>query len=220
MEMIFWGQSCWQMKIDGVELLIDPWLTGNPQLGYIPDGLNPDYILVTHNHTDHVGDAIPLAKKHGSTIIATPSHARHYEAEGAKAERLHLGGRKRFEWGSIKAVQAFHDSPLSIGNSWRVELGAECGFVIEAEGKKIYHAGDTCLFSDMSLWAPVDVALLPMDGQMVMESEDAVRAAQFLEADLTIPIHWRSADPHEFVRMLGAVGLRGQVPEIGKSITI
>lgn len=208
-EIKYYGHACFSLNSGDVSVLIDPWLTGNPEVGRIPDDVRPTHILVTHNHEDHVGDAIELSTRHGAPIITTPHAARHYMAEGATALRLHLGGRQKFEWGSVKCVPAFHDSPLAVGGTFRLLLGAPCGFVITIGGKSIYHAGDTCLFGDMSLFAPVDVAMLPIDGTMTMEPSDAVRAAQFLQADLVLPMHVRDEDPHAFVKSLEAEGIRG-----------
>ncbi|HEV7657824.1 MAG TPA: metal-dependent hydrolase [Mycobacteriales bacterium] len=207
----FHGHACFSINFDDTSLLIDPWLTGNPEIGTIPDGLNPTHILVTHNHTDHVGDAIALSKRFGADIITTPSAGRHYLGEGATVTRLHLGGRLKFDWGSIKCVQAIHDSPLAVGETWRVELGAPCGFVVDVHGKRFYHAGDTALFGDMALFAPIDVAMLPIDGKMVMEPEDAVIAARLLDAALVVPMHWRQEDPERFVTLLAEDGRKGTV---------
>ncbi|MFF0223405.1 MBL fold metallo-hydrolase [Streptomyces sp. NPDC004629] len=133
-----------------------------------------------------------------------------------KIEPLHLGGRLTLDGASIKCVPAVHDSPLGIGENWRVELGAPCGFVVDIDGTTIYHAGDTALFGDMALFAPVDVALLPIDGRMVMEPVDAVRAAQILQARTVIPMHWRDQDPHAFVDRLADARIAGHVMKNGE----
>lgn len=208
--VVFFGHACFAVETADQQILIDPWLTGNPEMARIPEEVHPNLILVTHNHVDHVGDAIELSKKFGAPIVATPSNARHYMAEGASVTLLHLGGRAKYPWGSVKSVPAFHDSPLSIGATWRVDLGAASGFVVEAGGKTIYHAGDTCLFGDMRLWAPVDFALLPIDGVMTMEPKDAIRAAGFLEAEMVIPMHWREEDPDAFVAAAVEAGFRAK----------
>jgi len=217
----FHGHACFSIFNDDVHLIIDPWLSGNPDIGKIPDDLRPPtHILVTHNHNDHVGDAVALSKQFDAPIISTPSAARHYRGEGATMDRLHIGGRMPIPGGSIKGTPAFHDSPLAIGENWRVELGAPCGFVVTLDGVSVYHAGDTALFGDMALYGPVDVALLPIDGRMVMEPVDAVRAAEFLDAALTIPMHWRSQDPAAFVKLVEASGRRGRVLERNEELPL
>jgi len=216
----FHGHATFQLFGAGQSILIDPWFRGNPELGAIPDDLDPTLILVTHNHTDHVGDAIAISRKYGVPIVATPSLSRHYEGEGATANRVHLGGRLVYDWGTIKCVPAFHDSPLAIGETWRVELGAACGFVVTLDGVSVYHAGDTALYSDMQLFAPVDVALLPIDGKMVMEPADAIRAGQFLQARTLIPMHWRSEDPKAFAELAKQHGFQSLAPEKGQLIEI
>lgn len=207
----FHGHACFSINFDDQSILLDPWLTGNPAVGRIPDDLRPTMILVTHNHNDHVGDAVELSKRFGVPLISTPSAGRHYLGEGANVTRLHLGGRLKFDWGSIKCVQALHDSPLAVGETWRVELGAPCGFIVDVHGKRFYHAGDTALFGDMALFAPIDVAMLPIDGKMVMEPEDGVIAARLLDAALVVPMHWREEDPHRFVKLLADDGRKGVV---------
>ncbi|KDQ71171.1 metal-dependent hydrolase [Streptomyces halstedii] len=214
----FYGHACFGLETTTLNLLIDPWLSGNPELGAIPSDLRPPtHILVTHNHRDHVGDAIELSKTYGAPIITTPSAARHYKGEGAATAPLHLGGRLPLDGASVKCVNAIHDSPLGIGETWRVELGAPCGFVVDIDKKSVYHAGDTALFGDMALFAPVDVALLPIDGRMVMEPADAVRAAQLLQAGTVVPMHWRDQDPHAFVGLLTDAGITGHVMKNGET---
>ena len=210
-KLTFHGHACFTIEVGGTSILIDPWLSGNPEVGHIPDIVQPDLILVTHNHGDHAGDAVELSRRFGAPIVATPALARHYSGEGAETLSMHVGGRRRFEWGSVKAVQAIHDSPLSVGQSWRVDLAAPCGFIVEADGRRLYHAGDTCLMMDMKLFAPIDIAMLPIDGLMVMEPEDAVIAAEFLDAGLVIPMHWRQQDPNAFVELLEESGRSGRV---------
>ncbi|MGH3756806.1 metal-dependent hydrolase [Actinophytocola sp.] len=216
----YYGHACFALDAGDTSVLIDPWLTGNPEVGHIPDDVRPTLILVTHNHEDHVGDAIELSKRHGAPIVATPHAARHYIAEGAAAIRLHLGGRERFEWGSVKCVPAFHDSPIGTGTTFRLLLGAPCGFVVTIGGKRVYHAGDTCLFGDMDLFAPVDVAMLPMDGKMTMEPADAVRAAKFTQAGLVLPMHARQEDPHAFVKLLAEEGIQGRAMARGETLEL
>lgn len=209
--LVFHGHACFSLQSGSTTVLIDPWLLGNPEVGRIPEGLEPTHILVTHNHRDHVGDAIMLSQKFSAPIVSTPSAARHYMGEGATVERLHLGGRLKYPWGSIKCVPAFHDSPLAIGQTFRIDLGAPCGFVVEMDGKRVYHGGDTALYGDMALFAPIDVALIAIDGRMVMEPEDAVVAARLMDAKMVIPMHWRDEDPEEFVRLVLADGRQGRV---------
>ncbi len=196
------------LLIEGKDrLLFDPWLEANTYLkaatgGKVPDDINPSLILTTHLHGDHFADAIPMAKKYNVPIVSTPEVARHCMGEGAKVVRIHLGGREFFPFGTVKAVQAFHSCPHAIGQTWRGEGGVPCAFVLEFHGKRFYFAGDTALMMDMQLWAPIDVAFLCIDGKMVMPPEDAVRAAEFLQAKVVIPMHWREEDPKAFIKLL------------------
>ena len=216
----FHAHATFELNGAGQRILIDPWFRKNPAFGYLPEDLNPTLILVTHNHGDHVGDAIELSKTYGVPIVTTPSAARHYEGEGATTHRLHLGGSLKFDWGDIKCVPAVHDSPLAIGETWRVELGAPCGFVVTLEGYKVYHAGDTALYGDMALFAPVDLALLPIDGNYVMEADDAVRAAGLLQAKRVFPMHWRDQAPEAFSASARAASFDSEVMAPGQTIEL
>ena len=194
-KITYYGCSAFTLEENGKMIIMDPWLQGNPALTTIPD-LDPDLILPSHAHYDHFGDAIPLSKKRGAPIMTYPELNRYAKAEGAKIINRHLGGFYDFEWGSVKLVQAVHSSffgtymPWGLDETLRHCMGPSCGFVIRFYDKVYYHAGDTALFSDMQLWAPVDVAFLPMDGHFSMGPDDAIRAVGFLQAKVVLPMHW------------------------------
>lgn len=195
------GHSAFLISNGNGSVLIDPFLTGNPMAAADPLELNPDLILVTHAHGDHMGDAIDIAKRAGSKILSTFEIANYCSENGAEAIGAHMGGEVDMDFCRVKIFPAFHSSSVD-GKM----LGAPCSFVISIDGRHIYHAGDTALFGDMKLIGEefsLDVALLPIGGHFTMGPSDAIRAAKLLGADMIIPMHYGTfdvikKDPHEF----------------------
>lgn len=139
---------------------------------------------------------------------------------------MHIGGSREFEFGKIKFTQAFHGSGLQQADGTFLYMGMPAGVLIMNEGKTVYHAGDTALFSDMKLIAerhPIDLALLPIGDNFTMGPEDAAVAAEFLQAKITVPIHYDTfppirQNPADFVSMVqngsGRVMTAGEVIEL------
>lgn len=181
-------------------VMIDPFLTGNPVVRVEPEereGL--DYIAVTHDHRDHIGDAEALAKANGSPVVAVDDLAVSLQKRGVKGIGMNVGGRVGLNGVSFTMVQAVHSS----------SLGVPVGFIVEMDGIRVYHAGDTALFGGMSLigerYRPT-VLLLPIDGRYNMDIIDAVRAVELIKPSLAIPFHYNTwpsvaADPWEFKRL-------------------
>jgi L-ascorbate metabolism protein UlaG (beta-lactamase superfamily) len=185
------GHSCLLFESDGRHILIDPFLTGNPKAAMKAADVPADFILVSHGHSDHIGDAIDIAERRGATIIAN------YEIATWLQEKMGLrnvhgmqhGGSHKFPFGKVKLTIAFHGSVLPDGSNG----GNPCGFLITFnDGKKVYDAADTGLFSDMKLIGEegLDLALLPIGDNFTMGPEDAVRAVKFLAPKRVVPIHY------------------------------
>jgi L-ascorbate metabolism protein UlaG (beta-lactamase superfamily) len=200
-KITFLGHACFLVEKEGKESLIfDPYLKDNPLAPITPQQIKASYILVSHAHFDHIGDAHEIAKDNNATIISTAEVAADAAEKGCNTHSLHIGGKHAFPFGSVKLTLAFHGSGIPGGHA--------CGFVVNYYGKNIYFAGDTGLFGDMKLigeLTPLDLALLPIGDNYTMGIDDAVIATSFLRARQVIPYHYNTwplieADPEEFRR--------------------
>src|SRR5258708_7449619 len=177
----------------GKVLLIDPWIT-NPKAPKNVSFKNVDGILVTHGHSDHVGEAFELAKKYGAPIVASYELTQIAVKHGVKnVLPLNPSGSVELAGVKITAVQAVHSSRYADGDAL-LYAGAPLGFILEEYGSAtLYHAGDTGLFEDMMLIGQMyqpSVAMLPIGGVYTMKPAEAARAAQLLTSRTIIPIHY------------------------------
>ena len=208
MEIKYHGHSCFELSEGDTTVLVDPFLKpNNPAAVHTAEEVEPTHIAVTHGHVDHIADAVGVATRTGAECVAIVEIANWLEEQGVeKVDDPNLGGTVRFDWGWIKLVPAWHTSTIA-GSSEApysptpgTVTGTPAGLLIDIGGKTVYHAGDTCLFSDMKLIAernPVDVALLPIGGHYTMDRHDAVVAAEFVGAGTVIPIHYDTFPPIE-----------------------
>ncbi|GAB7388655.1 metal-dependent hydrolase [Bacillaceae bacterium] len=230
MKIVYHGHSCVEVRTEKARLLIDPFLSGNPRAKVKPEEIRADYVLLTHGHQDHVADALAIAKQNDATIIATYELATYYSWQGAKTHPMNLGGARSFSFGKVKMTQAFHSSALTFDDERKiVYLGMPGGFLIEAEGKTLYHAGDTGLFGDMKLIGErnkIDVAFLPIGDNFTMGPDDALVAAEWLKAKKVVPIHYNTfpvieQDAAAFVdRLRQEKGIEGILLEIGGELEL
>jgi len=186
------GHAAMSLEAGGKHLLVDPFLTGNPAASATADKLPADFILISHGHSDHIGDSVAIARRTGATIISNFEIASWFTNQGLTAHSQHIGGGFQYPFGYVKLTQAQHGSALPDGSNG----GNPAGFLITAEGKKIYLACDTGLFGDMALIGDegIDLAVLPIGDNFTMGPDDALRAAKLVRAKNVIPVHYNTFD--------------------------
>jgi L-ascorbate metabolism protein UlaG (beta-lactamase superfamily) len=195
MDIRFLGHAAFALEHEGTTVLIDPFLTGNPKAAASADDVAADAILLTHGHGDHFGDTVPIAKRTGAPVVAIVEIARELEGEGLQVFDPNIGGTVEFDWGSVRLTPAWHTSTTPKGTA-----SVPAGLVVEMGGKRIYHLGDTGLFSDLALpgrRGHIDVALMCIGGHYTMDRFDAVIAAELVGADQIIPCHYDTFPPVE-----------------------
>lgn len=209
-ELRYHGHAAFTLVTDeGVRIVIDPWLDENPACEIGVDDLDAvDYVLCTHGHGDHFGDAVPLAMRDDATLVSSFEIAEFAGERGV--ERIHplsIGGGHAFPFGYVKMTPALHGTAVA-GSEGRVSA-MPGGFWIDLGEKRVYHAGDTALTLDMELLrGRVEVALLPIGDNFTMGPEDAARAVELIEPRVAIPMHYDTfdlirQDPQRFRELVG-----------------
>lgn len=187
----FYGHATLGIQTGKYHLMVDPYFTGNPACKTKLEDIQADYLLVTHGHGDHLGDAIRLSKRTGAQVISNTEVGDWLEKQSVKTKPLQVGGSWRFPFGHLRMTFALHSSSLPDGGCG----GLAGGFVLTTlENEKLYLAGDTGLFGDMTLIGEegLDLAVLPIGGLYTMDPADALRAVKLLKPRLVIPIHYNS----------------------------
>lgn len=209
MKLSFHGQSTIYFESNDKKVIVDPFISGNDKSDLDEQTLDVDYIILTHGHGDHFGDVVELANRNHATVIGS-AEVQGYLTTYHGIEHAHgmnIGGKYKFDFGTVKFVQAFHSSSYTNEDGIPIYLGMPMGVIIEAEGKTIYHAGDTGLFSDMKLIAErhsVDVCFIPIGDNFTMGIEDASYAInEFIKPKISVPIHYNTfplieQDPEKF----------------------
>jgi L-ascorbate metabolism protein UlaG (beta-lactamase superfamily) len=192
------GHSAVFVDYGSTVVAIDPWLRGNP---LCPANLHSprklDLIVLSHGHSDHAGDAVRVQKETGAAIAATYELAMIMIAEGVPADKvipMNKGGSVTVKGIEVYLTNAYHSSSYDTA-SGPVYAGEACGVILSGGATRIYHAGDTSLFSDMKLigdqFSP-DVALLPIGDRFTMNPSEAAQAASWTKCKLAIPIHYKT----------------------------
>lgn len=221
-KLTFLSHASFMVEGASTQIVFDPFLTGNPLAILKPDEITTDYIILTHGHGDHFGDSLEIAKSNNATIIAPNELALYCESKGAKAHPMHIGGAFNFPFGRVKLTIAHHGSSVPDGTY----TGNPAGVLLTMDDKTFYHAGDTGLFYDMKLIGEMNqihVAALPIGDNFTMGIDDAVKATEFLQPDMVIPIHYKTfdvidVDPEEFVSKVQSKGFKAKILNIGESL--
>jgi len=197
------GHAAFEIMLDEKIIYIDPWITNPKSPIKLEDIKKADFIFVTHEHGDHLGESIEIAKKTGATFVSIYEIANIAQERGVKnAVGANMGGKINLGGLTAYIVPAFHS-------------GLPTGIVIKGKETTIYHAGDTAVFGDMALirelYAP-KIALLPIGGHFTMGPAEAAKAVELIRPEVAIPMHYGtfpviSIDPNEFKRLVSEKAL-------------
>lgn len=226
MSIRYLGHAAFELSGAGATVLVDPFLSGNPKAAVAAADVDPDVILLTHGHGDHLGDTVDIAARTGATVVAIVELAGEIAGnlpDGHDVRDPNLGGTVTFDWGWVRLVPAWHTAVSPSGTAH-----TPAGLVINYGGKTIYHLGDTALFSDLALPGQrdeLDLAIVPIGGHYTMDRHDAARAAQLVGAAAVIPCHYDTFPPIEtdaaaFAADVEAAGQRAIVLAPGEETTL
>jgi L-ascorbate metabolism protein UlaG (beta-lactamase superfamily) len=189
LEFTWFGHATLGLKTGGFNILVDPYFTDNPSAKVKASDVSADYILVTHGHGDHLGDAVEIAKRCDAMVISNAEISGWLRKKGVKTHGQHLGGGYQHPFGYLKLTLALHGSGLPDGSYG----GNPAGFLLTTnDGLKVYMAGDTGLFGDMRLIGEegIDLAVIPIGDNYTMGPKDALRAVKMLAPRIVVPIHY------------------------------
>lgn len=211
MNVSWHGQSCVKIVTNQQQtILIDPLISGNPYSDLDAETVAADVIILTHAHNDHVGDTAAIAHRTGALIIANFELAGYFAKRGYQTHGMQPGGQFSFSFGTLKLTPAIHSSSYEDEHGQVHPLGIAAGLILTIDDKVIYHAGDTALFTDMTLIGQqhaIDLAFLPIGDNFTMGPADAAIAASWLKAKKVVPVHYNTfpvieQDPQDFFKLL------------------
>lgn len=196
MKATYYGHSCFSVQAGGKTLLFDPFISQNQLASHIKvSSIKADYILISHGHSDHLADAAEIARATGAMLVSNYEIVVWFSKQGlTKGHPLNHGGRAKFDFGSVKFVNAIHSSGLPDGTYG----GNPGGFVVESASGNFYYSGDTALTMDMKLIAEsteLSFAALPIGDNFTMDVNDAVKAAQFVNCGTVLGLHYDTFPP-------------------------
>ena len=226
MKLTYYGHSCFAVQAGGKSILFDPFITPNELAKNIRlSDIKADYILVSHGHGDHVADCVALAKQTGATVVGSFEVVDWLGKQGVEASHpMNHGGKKSFDWGTVKCTNAIHSSSMPDGSYG----GNPMGFLVTSAEKSFYYSGDTALTMDMQLvsrWAQPDFALLPIGDNFTMGYEDAIIAAELISCRTIVGLHYDTfgairIDREKVKKAFSEAGLTLHLPAIGESIEL
>jgi L-ascorbate metabolism protein UlaG (beta-lactamase superfamily) len=225
MQLTYYGQSCFSVRVKGREILFDPFITPNDLAKHIKlDTIKADYILVSHGHSDHTADCVQLAKQNKATVIGAFEVVNWLQGKGV--EQIHpmnTGGKWNFDFGTVRCTNAVHSSNMPDGS-----YGANpMGFLVSSD-QTFYYSGDTALTMDMQLiprWGKLDFAVLPIGDNFTMGYEDAVLAAEMIQCKKIVGVHYDTfgfikIDHNKAKKAFSDAGLELFLVGIGESIEL
>lgn len=226
MEITYYGHSCFQITVDEIKILFDPFITPNPLVSGVSIAeINPDFVLITHGHGDHVADAEAILKQSDAMLIANYEVVTWFQNKGIEnAHPMNQGGNKEFDFGSVKVVNAVHSSSMPDGSYG----GNPVGFVLNCAGQSLYYAGDTALHQDMKQINEefnLNFTFLPIGDNFTMGIDDALIAASYVGTDKVIGMHYDTfpyikIDHQTVLSKASAAGIDLTLPVIGQTFNI
>src|SRR5690625_2327346 len=226
MKISYHGHSVVKVKTDDQAILIDPFITGNEACDLDPNTVEADVILLTHGHNDHVGDTVAIAKRTGALVVALNELAVYLGRKGINTHPMNIGGAYEFDFGRVKFTHAFHGSSYEEDDGTFIYTGMPGGILLTIDEKTIYHVGDTALFSDLKMIGELndsDLAFIPIGDNFTMEPEDALIAADWINAKTVVPVHYNTfpvieQNPKDFTDKLKTG--KGLPLQAGEEITL
>jgi len=207
-KLTYLGHACFILSNGRESLIFDPYINGNPGAGDLdPQNIEVNYVLVSHAHADHLGDAVEICQHNNAILISTFEVGNLCRSQGvSRIHTGHIGGRANFPFGYLRFTPALHGAGVA--------GGLACGFYVNFHQRGIYFAGDTGLFSDMRLLGQledIDYALLPIGDNYTMGPADARLAVEMLNPKVVIPMHYNTfelirQDPYQFKAEVEARG--------------
>lgn len=222
MQLKWLGHAGFHIKLDEKKILIDPWLTGNPLAKEKPENIKDvDIILVTHDHGDHLGDTVEIAKRIDAIVVGVFELAQYISGQGVKRVLgMNIGGTATLDGIKITLVPAFHSC----------SRGTPVGFVVRNDYESFYHAGDTGLFCDMKIIGEIykpKVVMLPIGSYYTMGPLEALKAVEMIEPEIVIPMHYNTfpvikQNPSVFKKMVEEKmpEIKVIIPNIGEWIKV
>lgn len=224
MRFTYYGHSCFEIESNGHKILFDPFISGNELARHIDlSDIKPEYILLSHGHSDHTADAVQLAKASDSTVVGCYEVAMWMHQQGIeKYHPMNIGGQWKFEFGAVKCTTAIHSSSMPDGSYG----GQAMGFVINLPEVKFYYSGDTALTLDMQLLrsgGPYEFLILPIGDNFTMGVDEAIQAAEWIGCKKVIGVHYDTfgfikIDKDQAKQSFSQRGLELLLPEIGESL--
>ncbi|MDI3483478.1 MAG: hypothetical protein PWQ74_65 [Methanobacteriaceae archaeon] len=197
MKLRWFGHSAFEIiSEEETRILIDPFISNNPTCNIPVEELKADLIFVTHGHADHMGDAMEIADRNKALLVGTHELSVFFSKQGLESEGMNIGGSLKFDDIKVTMVDAKHSPDIDFTDEI-IPGGSACGFIFQLEdGRRIYHAGDTGLFTDMKtvigeIYKP-NIALLPIGDRYTMGPEDAITAAKWISPQKVIPMHYNT----------------------------